>query len=224
MDVFYDHLGFLPETMQPTIAALLIIIVGYFLSKIFAAIVSSIIPPNPDSTEIVIEEILPIRTRVIRACFWVCWLIFIVIGLNQLPSISISLPQNPPSPETWMNILLMAFYAYVLLLSEKYIAKLYKAFARFGRSIPLPRDNPVFRYIIRNSWLPILIIVGIALAIPETLGHKVAITVIVLFAGWLLGNVTKQAIESTFQNKFLTKFSFYFIIVHVLFAVIGIWV
>jgi len=223
MDVLYDQISFLPETMQPTIAALLIIIIGYFLSKILAAIVSSIFPARSASKEIETEGNLPLRTRVVMACFWVSWLIFIVIGLNQHPSTDVSLPRPPSSREEWTHLLLVIFYAYVLLLCEKYVAKIYKAFVKFCRSIPLPRDNPVFRYIVRNSWLPLLIFGGISLASPGTLRYKIALTVIILIVGSILGNVVKEAIWSMFQNKFLSKLSYYFIFTHVLVAVIGIW-
>jgi len=223
MDALYDQLGFLPETMQASIVALLIIIIGYFLSKILAAIVSSIIPAKPTFNEKIAEDNLPLRTRVVRACFWVSWLIFIVIGLNELPSIDVSLPQPPSSPEEWTHLVLVIFYAYLLLLSEKYFAQIYKAFAEFCSSIPLPRDNPVFRYIIRNSWLPILIIFVVGLASPGTLSHKVTITMVIVLGGWLLGNAIKQAIQSIFQNKFLAKFSFYLIIVNALLSAINNW-
>ena len=71
--------------MQPPIVALIVILVGYFLSKIFAAIVHAVIPTNTTVEE---SEFLALDARVTRTCFWGSWLICILIGFNQLPLLS----------------------------------------------------------------------------------------------------------------------------------------
>jgi len=222
-NALYEYISFLPETIQPTIASLLIMVVGYFFSKIFAAIVSNLIPATHASNEIKEEDSLPLRTRIIRVCFWVSWLIFIIIGLNQHPSFSIGIPQAPSSLEAWTSLALVIFYSFVLLLSEKYIYQTFEVLKNLYRSLPLPRDNAVFRYLIRNSWLPIVILGGISLVSPETIGYKITLTVITLLIGSVLGKVVQEAIRYTFQNKFIAKLSFYFMFTHFLMAVFNVW-
>ena len=224
MDALYEYISFLPEATQPIIAALIIIIVGYFLSKIFAAIVSNIIPAAPASNEINEEETLPLRTRIIRICFWVSWLIFIIIGLNQHPSYSIAIPQAPSSLKEWISLFELAFYAFVLLLTEKYILLLFEALKKAYRSLPLPRDNAVFRYLIRNSWLPIVIVGGITLGSPETIGYKITLTVIILLIGSIIGKVVQEAVRNIFQNEFIAKLIYYMIFILFLISVFDMWI
>jgi hypothetical protein len=220
--------------MQSTIAALVIIVVGYFLSKILAAIVSSIVPAKQATKGIGAEETLPLNTRMARACFWISWLILIVIALNEVSPIPAQIRASlrngdTPSLEGFMQLSLMALFAYVILLSEKYIARLFKAFTDFYRSIPLSRENPAVQFIIRFSWLPILIICGVALASPETLGYRVTVTILTLLFGWLFTTVLRQALSSLFnpirlQHGLVAKFFSYFVFVHFIVAAVNLWI
>jgi len=160
------------------------------------------------------------------------WLIFVVIALNEVSPIPAqilaSFQDGPPRPERIMQLLLMALCAYVLLLSEKHLAQFYKTVIDIYRSIPLPRDNFIYRFIIRFSWVPILMIGGIALALPNTLGYKATVTLLVLLFGWLCSTVLRQAISSILnfsksQNKVAVKFFSYFVFVHFIVAALKIW-
>ena len=89
----YEAIDFLPMMMQPPIVALIVILVGYFLSKVFAAIVHAAIPKNTTEEE---SDILPLDARVTRTCFWGSWLmhqdhyrlVFMSEGVMQ-PEVSI---------------------------------------------------------------------------------------------------------------------------------------
>ncbi|WP_026941723.1 hypothetical protein [Hellea balneolensis] len=227
MDALYDFLSYLPETVQPYVATLLIIIIGYFISKIFMAIVVSMVPIRTNSEETTLEGLIPIRTHLGRICFWVSWLFFIIIGTNQVHSIFSEVLQSSFNPRELMRSLPQVIGACLLLMSEKHIAELFKTLKRFCSSVPVPKNNPVFRFIIHYSWIPILLICVAALNSPKTVGYKAVISLLVLCFGWLFSNVLKQAILSTLnllglENEMVAKFVSYFVFIHFLIAAINI--
>ena len=90
MDQLSQHLGFLPAWAIGPIIALVTIVVGYFISKIAAAIVAgginrTGIGKKAQTTGGNIGKSLS------KAVFWVLWLVFILLGLGQFPMVSESL-------------------------------------------------------------------------------------------------------------------------------------
>jgi len=85
--------SFLPEGMQwlvgPLIAAI-VIIAGYFISKIAAAVVSGAINRTGIGKKAKTTG-GNIGKSLSKAVFWVLWLIFILMGLSQFPMVSDSL-------------------------------------------------------------------------------------------------------------------------------------
>lgn len=90
MDQLSQHLSFLPAWAVGPVIAALTIIIGYFISKIAASLVSGAINRTgigrkAQSTGGNIGKSLS------KAVFWVLWLIFILAGLSQFPMVSPSL-------------------------------------------------------------------------------------------------------------------------------------
>ena len=87
MEQLTQHLSFLPDWAVGPVIALVTIVIGYFISKIAAAIVSGAINrtgigKNAQSTGGNIGKSLS------KAIFWVLWLVFILMGLSQFPVLS----------------------------------------------------------------------------------------------------------------------------------------
>jgi len=90
MDQLSQHLGFLPAWAIGPVIALVTIVIGYFISKIAAAIVAgginrTGIGKKAQTTGGNIGKSLS------KAVFWVLWLVFIITGLGQFPMVSESL-------------------------------------------------------------------------------------------------------------------------------------
>jgi len=230
MDFFYEYLNSFPEFMQRYIAALLIIIIGYFLSKIFSALAGSITskltssPYNPQT------DVRPLYLHIGKITFWSSWLIFIWMAALEFPELEV--PQI--SPSSWKfgysnDFLVMLVAAFILLLSESNISRLYESFKTSLSSIPFSKDSFIFRSITRYIWLPIIAFCIFALALPDTtLSNKAVMTLLVLVIGWLMSNVVKQTIISLIEpfgakSESWPKFFSYFIFVHFFIAAISLW-
>ncbi|MDA8708279.1 hypothetical protein N9M10_02795 [Hellea sp.] len=224
MEWIYDNLSFLPEAIQSHIVGMLIIITGYTLSKVLAAIVMAMLPKERSSQE---TDALGLswHGRMVRACFWLSWLVFILIALKQIHTDKFNFSYDNFD---FYQLSLMSLFAYILIVTEDIFSKFAKTIIGFFQSITLPKSNPFYRFIRRYIWIPIFFIFVLALASPETLGRKLAITIVILFTGWLLSVVVKQAFAATLGvsgklQKFLPKFLFYFVLVHFLVAAIRLW-
>ena len=90
MDQLSQHLGFLPTWAIGPVVATLTIIIGYFISKFAAMLVSSAINrTNLGKTAKTTGG--NIGKSLSKAVFWVLWLVFILAGLGQFPMVSDSL-------------------------------------------------------------------------------------------------------------------------------------
>jgi len=87
MDQLSQHLGFLPAGAVGPVVALLTIIIGYFISKIAAAIVAGAINRTGIGRKAKTTG-GNIGKSLSKAVFWVLWLIFILMGLSQFPVLS----------------------------------------------------------------------------------------------------------------------------------------
>ena len=90
MDQLSQHLGFLPAWAVGPIIALVTIVIGYFISKIAAAIVSGAINRTGIGKKAQTTG-GNIGKSLSKAVFWVLWLVFILLGLGQFPMVSESL-------------------------------------------------------------------------------------------------------------------------------------
>ena len=90
MEQLSQHLSFLPPAAVGPVIALLTIIVGYFIAKIAAAIVSGAINRTGIGKKAKTTG-GNIGKSLSKAVFWVVWLIFILMGLGQFPMVSESL-------------------------------------------------------------------------------------------------------------------------------------
>jgi len=90
MDQLSQHLSFLPAWAVGPVIALLTIVVGYFISKIAAALVSGAINRTGIGKKAQTTG-GNIGKSLSKAVFWVLWLVFILLGLGQFPMVSESL-------------------------------------------------------------------------------------------------------------------------------------
>ena len=137
----YEAVGFLPMMMQPPIVALIVILLGYLLSKIFAAIVHAVIPTYPTVEK---SELLSLDVRVTRTCFWGSWLICILIGFNQLPLLSSAMSKWQIDTAK-IPIQTMVVAGTILLLTlEKWLIQPFDRFAGLMKSINFPKIHSPF--------------------------------------------------------------------------------
>ena len=87
MDQLSQHLGFLPEWAVGPIIAFLTIVIGYFISKGAAMIVSGAINRTGIGKQAKTTG-GNIGKSLSKAVFWVVWLIFILMGLSQFPVVA----------------------------------------------------------------------------------------------------------------------------------------
>jgi len=87
MEQLTQHLGFLPEWAVGPVIALLTIVIGYFISKIAAALVAGGINRTGLGRKAKTTG-GNIGKSLSKAVFWVLWLIFILMGLSQFPLLS----------------------------------------------------------------------------------------------------------------------------------------
>jgi len=87
MDQLSQHLGFLPSWAVGPVIALVTIVIGYFISKIAAAIVAGGINRTGIGRKAKTTG-GNIGKSLAKAVFWVLWLIFILMGLSQFPALS----------------------------------------------------------------------------------------------------------------------------------------
>ena len=223
----YEAIDFLPMMMQPPIVALIVILVGYFLSKVFAAIVHAAIPTNTTVEE---SDILPLGARVTRTCFWGSWLICILIGFNQLPLLSSAMSKWEIGTAKLPIQTMVIAGAILLLTFEKWLVQPFEKFAGLIKSIKRPKIHKAFDDIlIHFSWIFIAVISGFALNSPRTFSLKVAASCLMIVLGFFLGKVVKTTFSSVIgiqdnTHNFLPKILFYFVFVTFLVTSREVWI
>jgi len=228
MNSMHEYLSTFPEFMQRPIAGLSIIIIGYFASKIFAAIAGSITLKLTPSKNDLQTDVKPLHFHIGKIIFWSSWLVFIVLGLKQVHPYLFDFSEFSIKSIDYLQLFTIALGACVILLSESYITRYFESLRDSLKSIPVSKNNFTFRIAKRFAWILFFAIFVIALASTDTLGNKVAITLFLLFVGWLFSNVVKQAIKSFIQpfgvkSEFWPKFFSYVIFVHFLISAINLW-
>jgi len=164
MEWIYDNLSFLPEVIQSHIVGMLIIIIGYTLSKVLAAIVMAMLPKERSSQE---TDALSLswQRRIVRACFWLSWLVFILIALKQIHADKFYFSYDNFD---LYQLSLMSLFACILIFTEDIFSKFAKTIIGFFQSIPLPKSNPFYRFLRRYIWIPIFFSERLKLASHKT--------------------------------------------------------
>lgn len=222
----YEAIDFLPMMMQPPIVALIVILVGYFLSKIFAAIVHAAISTNTTVEE---SDVLPLDARVIRTCFWGSWLICILIGFNQLPLLSSAMSKWQIDTAKLPIQTMIVTGAIILLTFEKRLIQPFEKFSGLIKSIKRPEIHKAFGDIlIRFSWIFIAVISGFALDSSRTFSLKVAGSFLMIALGLFLGKIVKTTFSSAMgvqdnSHIFLPRILFYVVFVTFLVTSLEVW-
>lgn len=194
MEYLYNLLGFLPENIQPPTIALIIIIVGYLISKILAGVIFTFISEEATAQA---TEALSLRVRLGRTCFWVSWLACILIGLNQLPLLSSALSKLLVNSNGFPMLIAIGTGAILLIISERWFLSLYQKVRNFLQPFPRIKINSNLQsLIIQLSWVFLAVICGFALDAPQTFGLKLIATILILLAGFFLSHVVKTAVSS----------------------------
>lgn len=87
MEQLSSHLSFLPPAAVGPVVAILTIIIGFFIAKIAAAVVSGAINRTGIGRKAQTTG-GNIGKSLSKAVFWVLWLVFILMGLSQFPMLS----------------------------------------------------------------------------------------------------------------------------------------
>ena len=226
MRYLYEVIDFLPLIIRPPIVALIVILIGYVLSKVFAAIVHAAIPKSTKAEE---SDILPIDARVTRTCFWGSWLIFILIGFNQLPLLSSAMGKWQIATANLPIQIMVIIGAILLLTFEKSLIQFFEKFLGLIQSIKRPKIQKAFGdVLIRLSWFFIAVISGFALDSPRSFSLKVVGFFLVIALGFFLGKVVKSTFSSAIGMQdnthiVLPQILFYFVFVTFLVTSIEVW-
>ena len=213
--------------MQRPVAALLIVIIGYFLSKIFAALINHLIPAKLYPRKRAGESVVPLRLSVAKFCFWLAWFIFIVIALIQVHPSLFTLSNLSNNSVDYFQLFATVLCACILILFEKHILHFIEILGSLIKVSFLSKNAFVIKAI-RFIWIPILVVFIFTWALPETIYNKIAMTLFILFAGWLSSNILKQIIMSFaevfgFRDQFWSKYFRYLFFAHFIIAAINVW-
>jgi len=230
MDDFAFSLKFLPEFMRDSTLALLTIIVGFSIALITRAVVSKLIPANSNTTNSPkYSEHLSIHQRVTRSTFWLIWSAFTVWGYSQLPLLSSSLSKWKISSENLSIQLMIGLGTVFLILCENWIKNFFEKIWSISKSIPNFKINDKLTSALTIIGFYILALaMGLELNQPEGFGLKFTATLLILFFGYFLGKLLKNAILSLMGTKnanyiFGAKLSFYFVFFSFLITAIEVW-
>lgn len=228
MRFLYDALDFLPEVIQRPAIAFAFIILGYLLAKISIAALGAIFPEGQVSNSIETEDILPLRSRILRSGFWIIWFVSFIIGYSQLPLIRSSFNNFSSGIGSPANQAFTFLGSGVMMTLEPRFKNLKKFVRSYFASRTLPKLNGGVRFMLRLIWIPIFAISGLALNNPESTALKITATFLVLLLGYLLASVFKAVIVSVMglrsgESHPTPKFLFYFLCSIFCVIAMGIW-
>lgn len=227
MGYLYDLLSFLPEVIRPLTIALLAIISGYFLSKVLASLVLNIFLKEDDSED---SSNSPIRLKLGRITFWVPWLVFIVIGLNQLPLLSLALRKLFLTLANLPMLFLLCIGAILITISEKWWTNFSeKVQASLEPLLQVKTIEVIYKIILRLSLLILAVIASFALDSPKSFGLKVVASFLVLIFGFFLSRVVKSVAASLIGvfdigSEVLNKIISYVVFMAFIVTAIELWV
>ena len=121
MSFLYEQINFLPEAVQPSIVMFLLIIVGYFISKIGAALIAKVMTKG-----------------FTKASFWILWLGFILLGYAQIPILNSALRKWTLVSANITSQIIIIILAVLLFTQESFIDKIRDAVTHaFKRKSPI---------------------------------------------------------------------------------------
>jgi hypothetical protein len=223
MEFIYSLVDFIPHSIRGSVVCLLLIIGGYFLSKIAALLVISLfraLKLVPKSNELLIDN------NISRFVFWVCWFGFVILAYSQLPLIASTMPKWPFS----LNALVLIFMAaLVLLVCENWMRQ---AWALVADSLNLPKPHGLFKFAERALlYFGCLIFILVGSLTSEQIsstGVRVFVTAFVVGLGFLFANIVKSTVVGVFNQSpdsepILARFAFHITIAVFLMAASSLW-
>lgn len=228
MKALYEYLDLVPEFLRRPLATLIIIIFGYFLSKIFAVLATKFIPraslPEGNTKEVRV----PLKLHVSRMVFWSSWLFFVTLALSQFHPELVKYSDLSLNSIDYTQMFSTVLCACILMLSETHITRFYRSLIALIKPAIVSRNNTIIQIVTRLVWIPIFGLWAVFLGLPGTLGNKVALTMFFLLIGSLFSNVLKQTLKSFLQpfgveSNIFPNFTSYFFFVHFLLLALNIW-
>jgi len=218
----YEHFGFLPDWAIPSVVALVTIIIGYFFSKILAAIFARLFSIVDKS-----DERLLIK-KVAKLIFWASWAWFIGLGLSQFPLVVSAISKWTSGISDISSIVIILTLSIALFLSEDVLVRIGSKIKAIWIKIPFPKLDGFF--------LNCLIILGIAIfvgggSMAVSNPRNISATMFVVSLGVLLSRVIKEVVSSSLDivgvdTVILSKpsqFSMYFVLSTFLLTAFEIW-
>ncbi len=178
----------LPDYLQTPVFAVFVIIIGYFIAKLFVIFFSAIfqIPVQ--------DDVLTHGRKILITAFWFIWLVFIVIGLVGFPLIGKAFANLMPVKANIFGIIAIILGASLLLLLGRAFNQIFEgSIQKFAKTIAAM--NSVLRQILGWIFLATLIYgMGFSLDTPETGLQKTVATFLLLAIGITMGKIVKQAV------------------------------
>lgn len=118
MKGLYDIIGFLPEFMQGPILTFMLIVMGYTVAKLLAAVIISCLPRRADIEGF---DAMAMPNRWPRMTFWGVWLVFIVLGFNQLPWLAAAIDKLHIQPSNFSVQFIAVLGAVLLAMADPWM-------------------------------------------------------------------------------------------------------
>lgn len=219
MQLLYDYLDFLPEWATPPVTALVVIIIGYFFSKIFAAIITSVFQTQDEGLA---EGERGFGLKLARFIFWASWSFFIGIGISQFPIARTAIAKWHLSSSNLNSIIGIIPLTLILVLSEKILLQLGLKIKTIWKKIPFQKP------LIITCILLFAVMASSAVSNPQYLSA----TIFLLSIGLMWSRTIREFISSGLDifgadkttQKGISQFSMYFVISTFLLTAFEIWI
>lgn len=212
MNFMYEQINFLPEAVRPSAAMFIIIIVGYFISKIGAAFI-----------------LKTMSKSVAKTSFWILWLGFILLAYTQIPILSSALRKWTFAPANITYQIIIIIIASILFTQESFIEKIRDAATHaFKRKNPIKIPESLQRIFIQIGSVLLMCLIGLALNDPKSAELKILATIFVVLFGVCLAKVTETTLTSILDireigYRTLPKVFYYIIFASFLVTLPEIW-
>jgi len=203
MEFLYTIVDYLPPRLQGSVVGLLLIVLGYFISKIIAALSFRAIKRFRSIAE---------NSRVTRLLFWSSWLAFIILAYAQMPLIVGTKPLRPMSI-TYLVLIFITFSA--LLLLEAQIKSALTSVYDLIKILNFGGLNKLLRlFLIYFGWIFFVFLASLTPSSISKIGLKTLATVFITGLGFFLAKIVKETINSFVKQDskpqpFIVKISFY---------------
>ena len=212
MSFLYEQINFLPEAVQPSVVMFLLIIVGYFISKIGAALIAKVMSKG-----------------VTKASFWVLWLGFILLGYAQIPILNSALRKWTLAPANITSQIIIITLAVLLFTQETFFDKVRDAVTHaFKRKSPIKIPESFQRILIQIGSVFLMVIIGLAFSELKSTELKILATIFVVLFGLCLARVAQTAFVSILDlrktgERTLPKVFYYIVLASFLVTLPEIW-